>query len=135
MNYWLIKFSPKRTSWVDILVKGKFTMRGVRNYQARNYLKEMALSNIVLYYHSQYELQVMGQMEVIRTAYQDISSSDPKWISVDFKPVKTLENPVTLKKIKATRELQNIAIIKQPRLSVMPITEYEFDTLLHLSTV
>ena len=135
MNYWLIKFSPKRSSWVDILVKGKFTMRGVRNYQARNYLKEMALSDSVLYYHSQYELQVMGVMKVIRPAHQDISSSDPKWVSVDFKPVKTLENPVTLKKIKATKELQNIAIIKQPRLSVMPITEYEFNTLLHLSNV
>lgn len=135
MNYWLIKFSPKRTSWVDILVKGNFTMRSVRNYQARNYLKEMALSDSALYYHSQYELQIMGIMEVIRTAYQDISSSDPKWVSVDFKPVKTLENPVTLKKIKATKELQNIAIIKQPRLAVMPITKYEFDTLLHLSNV
>jgi len=135
MNYWLIKFSPKRTCWVDILVKGKFAMRGVRNYQARNYLKEMAISDIVLYYHSQYELQVMGVMKVIRTAYQDISSSDPKWVSVDFKPVKTMENPVTLNKIKETKELQNIAIIKQPRLSVMPITKYEFDTLLHGSTV
>ena len=134
MNCWLIKFSPKRTSWVDILVKGKFTMRGVRNYQARNYLKEMALSDSALYYHSQYELQVMGVMKVIRTAHQDISSSDPKWVSVDFKPVKTLENPVTLKKIKETKKLQNIAIIKQPRLAVMPITEYEFNTLLHLSS-
>ena len=74
-------------------------------------------------------------MKVIRTAHQDISSSDPKWVSVDFKPFKTLENPVTLKKIKATKELQNIAIIKQPRLAVMPITKNEFDTLLHLSTV
>ena len=135
MNYWLIKFSPKRTSWVDILVKGKFTMRGVRNYQARNYLKEMALSDSVLYYHSQYELQVMGEMEVTRTAYQDISSSDPKWVSVDFKPVKTLENPVTLKKIKATKELQDMAIIKQPRLAVMPITKKEFNTLLHFSSM
>lgn len=134
MNYWLIKFSPKRSSWVDILVKGKFTMRGVRNYQARNYLKEMALSDSALYYHSQYELQIMGIMKVIRTAYQDISSSDPKWISVDFKPVKTLENPITLKKIKAIKELQNIAIIKQPRLAVMPITKYEFNKLLHLSS-
>ena len=135
MNYWLIKFSPKRSSWVDILVKGKFTMRGVRNYQARNYLKEMALSDFVLYYHSQYELQVMGVMKVIRTAYQDISSSNPKWFSVDFKPVKTLENPVTLNKIKETKELQNIAIIKQPRLAVMPITKNEFDTLLYLSNI
>jgi predicted RNA-binding protein with PUA-like domain len=135
MNYWLIKFSPKRSSWVDILVKGKFTMRGVRNYQARNYLKEMALSDSVLYYHSQYELQVIGVMKVIRTAYQDISSSDPKWISIDFKPVKTLENSITLKKIKETKELQNMAIIKQPRLAVMPITEYEFNTLLHLSNI
>jgi len=134
MNYWLIKFSPKRSSWVDILVKDKFTMRGVRNYQARNYLKEMALSDFALYYHSQYELQVMGVMKVIRTPYQDISSSDPKWVSVDFKPVKTLGNPIILKKIKATKELQNIAIIKQPRLAVMPITKYEFDTLLHLSS-
>ena len=135
MNYWLIKFSSKRSSWVDILVNGKFTMRCVRNYQARNYLKEIALSDSVLHYHSQYELQVMGIMKVIRTAYQDISSSDSKWVSVDFKPVKTLENPVTLKKIKATKELQNMAIIKQPRLAVMPITKYEFDTLLHLSNI
>ena len=135
MNYWLIKFSPKRSSWVDILVNGKFTMRGVRNYQARNYLKEMALSDSALYYHSQYELQVVGVMKVIRTAYKDISSSDPKWISVDFKPVKTLGNPVTLKKIRETKVLQNIAIIKQPRLAVMPITKYEFNTLLHLSNI
>ena len=135
MNYWLIKFSPKRSSWVDILVKGKFIMRGVRNYQARNYLKEVALSDFALYYNSKYELQVMGVVKVIRTAYQDISSSDPKWFSVDFKPVKTLENPVTLNKIKETKALQNIAIIKQPRLAVMPITKYEFDTLLRLSTI
>ena len=135
MNYWLIKFSPKRSSWLDILINGKFTMRAVRNYQARNYLKEMALSDSALYYHSQYELQVMGVMKVTRTAYQDISSSDPKWVSVDFKPVKTLENPVTLKKIKETKEIQNIAIIKQPRLAVMPLTEYEFDTLLYLSNI
>lgn len=135
MNYWLIKFSPKRSSWVDILINGKFTMRSVRNYQARNYLKEMAFSDSALYYHSQYELQVMGVMKVIRTAYQDISSSDPKWVSVDFKPVKTMENPVTLNKIKETKELQNIAIIKQPRLAVMPITKYEFDTLLDLSNI
>jgi predicted RNA-binding protein with PUA-like domain len=135
MNCWLIKFSPKRTSWVDILVKGKFTMRGVRNYQARNYLKEMAISDFALYYHSQYELQIMGIMEVIRTAYQDISSSDPKWVSVDFKPVKTLGNPITLNKIKETKELQNIAIINQPRLAVMPITKYEFDTLLRFSNI
>lgn len=126
---WLIKFAPFRTSWIDIVRRGTFTMRGVRNRQARNNLAAMKIGDLVLYYHSQQELAVVGIMKVIKEAYQDPTSSDPQWLTCDFSPVLTLSRPVTLAEIKETSELANLPLVKQPRLSVMPVTKEEYETL------
>lgn len=127
MNYWMVKFAPFRYSWKDVMKNGKFEIYSVRSPQARNNLKAMKLNDLVLFYHSQQENCVMGIMKVIVEAHQDPTTNDPRWVSVTFEPVETLENPVYLKEIKSVLELVELPLIKQPRLSVMKLTEYEFN--------
>jgi len=129
MNYWLVKFAPFRYSWNDTLLNGQFQIYSVRNPQSRNNLKKMNLYDLVLFYHSQEERQVMGIMKVIKPAHQDPTTADPQWVSVLFEPVKTLNPPVPLSKIKKTNSLQQIALIRQPRLAVMPLTKEEFEEI------
>jgi predicted RNA-binding protein with PUA-like domain len=126
---WLVKFAPFRTSWTDIIRRGAFTLRGVRNPQARNYLAAMKLDDLVLYYHSQQELAVVGIMKVTKEAYPDPTGSDPQWLTCDFKPVYTLTRPVTLTEIKDLAALANLPLVKQPRLAVMQLTRDEFDLI------
>jgi len=116
---WLVKFAPFRTSWNDIVRRGTFTLRGVRNPQARNNLASMKIDDLVLYYHSQQELAVVGIMKVTKEAYPDPTSSDTQWLTCDFRPILTLPRPVTLAEIKETPELANLPLVKQPRLAVM----------------
>ena len=130
---WLVKFAPFRTPWAEIVRRGTFSLRGVRNRVARKYLKEMRLGDQVLYYHSQQELAVVGLMEVTREAYPDPTSTDPQWLTCDFIPTQTLVNPVTLGQIKSEPSLTTLTLIRQPRLAVMPITEQEFHIILKLS--
>lgn len=129
MNHWLVKFAPFRNSWSDILRNGSFEIYSVRSPQATNNLKAMKLNDEVLFYHSQQQLAVIGVMKVTRESHQDPTTSDPRWVSVTFEPVNTFAQPITLKQIKTIPELQNIALIKQPRLAVMLITESEFDII------
>ncbi len=129
MNHWLVKFAPFRNSWSDILRNGSFEIYSVRSLQACNNLKKMRINDQVLFYHSQQQLAVVGLMKVIRESHQDPSTSDPRWVSVTFEPVNSFVQPNTLKQIKTIPELQNIALIKQPRLSVMPLTKIEFDII------
>jgi len=126
---WLVKFAPFRTSWTDIVRRGTFTMRGVRNRQARNNLAAMKIDDLVLYYHSQQELAVVGIMKVTKEAYTDPTSSDPQWLTCDFSPVLTLKKPVTLAEIKEIPELAELPLVKQPRLAVMPVTKEENEAL------
>jgi predicted RNA-binding protein with PUA-like domain len=93
----------------------------------------MALDDLVLFYHSQEELQVMGIMKVIKTAHQDFTTNDPQWVSVTFEPVESLKNPVPLSKIKQTAELKEIPLIKQPRLSVMELNKSEFEKIVEMA--
>ena len=130
---WLVKFAPFRTPWAEIVRRGTFSLRGVRNRVARKYLKEMRLGDQILHYHSQQELAVVGIMEVTREAYPDPTSTDPQWLTCDFKPTQTLVNPVTLGQIKSEPSLATLSLIRQPRLAVMPITEHEFRIILELS--
>lgn len=130
MNYWLIKFAPFRYSWKDILRNGRFEIYSVRNAQARNNLKKMKLGDIVLFYHSQKEQCIMGKMKVIEEAHQDKTTDDARWLSVTFEPFESFQNPISLAQLKKEKDLQNIGLIKQPRLSVMPLTENEF-VLIH----
>ena len=132
MNYWLVKSEPFKYSWAD-LIKDKWTYwDGVRNYGARNFLKEMSVGDQVLYYHSNEGLEVVGVARVIKEFYQDPTTDDDRWVAVDIEPVKALVNPVSLKTIKAEAKLKDIRLIKQSRLSVMPVTKPEFEHILKL---
>ncbi len=132
MNHWLVKFAPFRYSWQDILCKGKFVIYSVRNAQARNNLKEMKLDDEVLFYHSQEGNCIMGRMKVIEEAHQDKTTADAQWVSVTFEPIESIYTPISLQKIKSTKGLENIGLIKQPRLAVMKLSKEEFKILLSI---
>ena len=133
MKYWLVKSEPYKYSWQDFLDDKWTYWDGVRNYQARNNLKEMKCKDLVLFYHSNEGKEVVGIAEIIKENYQDPTTEDDRWVVVDLKPVKTLENPVTLKTIKADSKLSEIGLIKQSRLSVMQIRKKEYDRILSLA--
>jgi predicted RNA-binding protein with PUA-like domain len=135
MNYWLVKFAPFRYSWQDALRNSKFEIYSVRNAQARNNLKEMQIGDEVLFYHSQEGNQIMGKMKVIEEAHQDKTTSDPSWVSVTFEPIESFEKPIPLQKIKELKELESIALIKQPRLAVMKLSNIEYNFILGLNNL
>jgi predicted RNA-binding protein with PUA-like domain len=129
MNYWLVKSEPSKYSW-DRFVKDKRTYwDGVRNYQARNNLKAMAKGDAVLFYHSTEGMAVVGIARVVKEAYQDPTTDDQRWVVVDLEPVEPLPQPVTLSEMKQENRLQNMALIRQGRLSVMPLTKEEFEVI------
>lgn len=130
MNYWLMKSEPGAYSWDDLLNDGRTIWDGVRNYQARNNMKLMKKGDQVLFYHSVKEKQVVGLAQVINESYQDPTTDDNRWVVVDVVPKKTLPQPVTLKEIKADESLSDIALVKQSRLSVLPLKEFEFRRIL-----
>ncbi|HLU18005.1 MAG TPA: EVE domain-containing protein [Edaphocola sp.] len=132
MNYWLVKSEPFKYSWEQFVKDGSTFWDGVRNYQARNNLKAMQVGDKVLFYHSNEGLAVVGIASVIRTAYQDPTTDDDRWVAVDLKPEEALNNPVTLKEMKAQPGLQNLALIRQGRLSVCPVTKEEYDIIVNL---
>jgi predicted RNA-binding protein with PUA-like domain len=133
MNYWLIKSEPFKYSWSTFLKDQITFWDGVRNYQARNNLREMRVGELCLFYHSNEDKQVVGIAEIVKEFYQDPTTEDKNWVVVDVKPVNTLIKPVTLNQIKTDPRLNNIGMIKQPRLSVIKITQLEFNTILELS--
>lgn len=133
MNYWLAKSEPFKYSWDDFLKDGSTYWDGVRNYQARNNLKAMKVKDKVFFYHSNEGLQVVGVAEVIKEHYQDPTTDDQRWVVVDLKPVDTLKNPVTLAQIKQESSLKEISLVRQGRLSVMPLSKKEFDKILEMS--
>lgn len=133
MRYWMVKFAPFRVSWEDILASGKFEIYSVRNPQSRNNLEKMKLRDLAFYYHSQTDKLVMGIMQVIREAHQDFTTSDPRWKSVTFEPIETLKRPIPLQTIKGEGQLNQIALVHQPRLAVSELTKEEFETLKQLA--
>ena len=135
MNYWLVKFAPFRYSWEDVLRNVKFEIYSVRNAQARNNLNAMQINDSVLFYHSQEGNCIMGIMKVIEVAHQDKTTADERWVSVTFEPFQTFQKPVLLSKIKATKGLENIGLIKQPRLSVMNISKVEYNIINKLGNI
>jgi predicted RNA-binding protein with PUA-like domain len=132
MNYWLVKSEPEAYSWADLIKDGRTSWGGVRNYQARNNLQEMKEGELVLFYHSVSERAVVGIAKVDREAYPDPTSDDPKWVAVDLVPARDFKEPVTLEQIKKDSRLENIALLRQSRLSVMPLQPEEFEVLLSL---
>lgn len=133
MNYWLVKSEPFKYSWDKFNEDGRTFWDGVRNYQARNNLKEMKESDLVLFYHSNEGKAVVGVAKVVKEFYQDPTTDDKNWVVVDLEPVETLKRPVTLEEVKADERLQNIGLVKQGRLSVMALKAEEFDRILELS--
>lgn len=134
MNHWLVKSEPFVYSYDDLQRDGRGTWDGVRNYQARNNLQAMRLNDLVLFYHSNEGLAVVGVAQVMKEAYPDPTTDDARWVVVDLAPILRLDRPVTLAQIKTDNRLNEIALIKQSRLSVMPIKPQEFDLILSLGT-
>lgn len=132
MNYWLVKSEPDAYSWQHFTEQGKAVWDGVRNYQARNNLKEMKAGDLVLFYHSVSDKEVVGISKVIKEFYQDPTTDDDRWVVVELEPVKKLNRPVSLAAIKNDERLENVALIKQSRLSVMPLKREEFDAIVEL---
>lgn len=132
MNYWLLKSEPDVYSFAQLLKDKQTHWNGVRNYQAANNLKAMVKNDLAFFYHSNVGKEIVGICKIVKTAYPDPSDVSGKFVMVDVAPVKLLKNPVTLIDIKADKNLQSIALIKQSRLSVMPITPEEWTTILTL---
>lgn len=133
MNYWLVKSEPFKYSWEQFCKDKKTFWDGVRNYQARNNLRAMAKGDEVLFYHSNEGLAIVGIATVAKTAYQDPTTDDTNWVAVDLKPFKALKNTVSLATMKQTPGLENLALIKQGRLSVCPVTPMEYKIILDLA--
>jgi len=132
MNYWLVKQEPESYSWEDFVGDGRTAWTGVRNFQARNNLRAMKRGDLVCFYHSVSEKQVMGIARVDREAYADPTADEGDWSCVDLKPVKPLKKPVTLDTIKGDKALQTLPLVKQSRLSVTPMNEAQFARILEL---
>lgn len=129
----MIKQEPEKYSFDDLVKEGATDWTGVRNFQARNNLRAMKQGDKVLFYHSISEKAIVGVAESSKEAFQDSTDETGKWIAVEIKPIEKLEKSVTLDQIKADENLQNIALIKQSRLSVVPLTREEFERILNLS--
>lgn len=132
MNYFLVKSEPFKYSWEQFLKDKQTFWDGVRNYQARNNLKDMKKGDLVLFYHSNEGKEVVGIAQVIKESYQDPTTSDDRWVVVDLAPLEALKQPVSLLTIKEDELLKDTALVKQSRLSVMPLKAAEFDRIIAL---
>ena len=133
-NYWLVKQEPDSYSWSDFVGEGKTAWTGVRNYTARNNLRKMQKGDEVLFYHSGEDKAVVGIAMVTRPAYLDPTAKEGDWSAVDLAPVKPLRKMVTLAEIKSKRQLKSIALVRQSRLSVMPLGAREFDFIVRMGS-
>lgn len=127
--YWLLKSEPETYSFSQLEKDKKTNWDHVRNYQARNFLRQVKKGDLALIYHSGDDKAVVGIAECVKEAYPDIDPEGGDWVQIDLKPVEKLKTPVTLATIKATASLKEIPLIKQSRLSCMPVTKAHFDTL------
>ena len=132
MQYWLVKQEPEDYSWSDFVREGHTAWTGVRSFPARKNLRGMKSGDLVLYYHSGTGKEVVGIARVSKEAYPDPTAEEGEWSAVDLNPVKPLKTPVGLQSIKADKLLKDIPLIKQSRLSVMPLTAQQFERLLQL---
>ena len=133
MKYWLLKSEPGAWSWDNQVKEGASMWDGVRNYQARNNLKEMKKNDLCFFYHSVTERSIVGIVKVVKEYYPDPTDITGRFVVVDVKATKKLKNPVTLDQIKEHSKLQDIALVKQSRLSVMPLKKTEWDIIIKMS--
>jgi predicted RNA-binding protein with PUA-like domain len=132
MQYWLVKQEPEDYSWATLEQDGRTAWTGVRNFQARNNLRAMKRGDLVFFYHSVSEKQVVGIAKVAREAYPDPTASEGDWSCVDLVPEKPLAKPVGLDAIRGDPQLKDMKLVKQSRLSVMPLTKPQFQRVLKL---
>jgi len=130
---WMVKQEPESYSWDDFVRDGRTDWTGVRNFQARNNLRQMRVGDRVLFYHSGTGKCVVGIAEVAKAAYPDPTANDPQWVAVDIKPVKPLKTEVPLASIRYNPKLSNLPLIRQSQLSVMALTKEEFDVIVAMS--
>lgn len=133
MNHWLAKSEPEAYAWAQFVKDGRTAWTGVRSFQARNNLRAMRRGDLVLFYHSVSEKQIVGLACVEREHYPDPTATEGDWSAVDLIPVKPLKLPVTLAAIRADKSLQGIALVRQSRLSVTTLTAAEFARLMELA--
>jgi len=134
-NFWLVKQEPSSYSWSDFVAERGTSWTGVRNYTARNNLRRMRKGDEVLFYHSGEEKAVVGIAKVMRTAYVDPTAREGDWSAVDLAPNKSLRRPVTLGQIKSDQRLRKIQLVRQSRLSVMPLATGEFRAIVRMGAL
>ena len=132
-RYWMVKQEPTAYAWSAFVADGRAAWTGVRNFQARNNLRAMRPGDLVLYYHSVVGKEVVGIAKVAVEAYPDPTATEGDWSCVDIEPVKALKHPVTLEAIKAAPALREIALLRNSRLSVMPLRKEEYAEILRMS--
>ena len=132
MSFWLVKQEPSKYSWDQFLLDKEPFWDGVRNYHARNNLKKMKKDDLVFFYHSVIGKEIKGVAQISKEFYPDPTINDDRWVVVNLKPLKSLSATVTLEDIKNNPKLINISLIKQSRLSVMPLTKNEFKIILKM---
>jgi predicted RNA-binding protein with PUA-like domain len=133
-SFWLVKQEPSDYSWSDFVADSGTSWTGVRNFAARNNLRRMSKGDEVLFYHSGEEKAVVGIAKVTRAAYRDTTAEEGDWSAVDLAPVNALRKSVTLAEIKSTPQLKQIALVRQSRLSVMPLEAKEFQIIVKMGT-
>ena len=133
IKYWLLKSEPNAWSWNNQVKAGPSMWDGVRNYQARNNLKKMKRNDLCFFYHSVSEKSIIGIVKVVKEYYPDPTDKTDRFVVVDVKAIKKLKNPVFLDQIKENNKLKDIALVKQSRLSVMPLKKTEWDIIIKMS--
>ena len=134
MNYWLVKSEPEAYSWSNLLKDRRADWTGVRNFTARNNLRAMKKDDLVFFYHSVTDKQIVGIARVTKEAFPDPTAEEGDWSAVELAPVKPLSQPVTLAAMKADKSLTDLPLLRQSRLSVSPVTKPQFDRLLKLAS-
>ncbi len=132
VNHWLVKSEPSAYSWEDLVKDDRTAWTGVRNFQARNNLRAMRKGDLVLFYQSVTDPSVRGITKVVKEAYPDPTAAEGDWSCVDLEKVRSLPSPVSLTRIKAEKSLAEVSLIRQSRLSVMPVTGKEYESILKL---
>ncbi len=134
MNYWLVKSDPDTYGWPEMKKDKSTFWDGVRNYAARLHMMNMKKGDLVLFYHSQSDKTVVGIVKVVKEHYPDPTTDDDRWVVVDLAYEAELANPVSLADIKAEKKLQQIALVRQARLSVMPLSKAEYDLIVKMGS-
>ena len=133
-QYWLVKSEPESYSWADLVKDGKTAWIGVRNFQARNNLRAMKKGDHVFFYHSVSDKKIVGIAKVVTEAYADKTAKEGDWSAVDLAPEKPLKRPISLDEVKADSALKNMALVRNSRISVTPVTEGEWERIISLGS-